>query len=319
MLQAVVYTTTGERLAPDNGQIDLTSPLTKITVMPAALPIDSTSLSIATPVDIPVTNDLRVIGLDVSHPEIAHPGDKLRISLVWQATDVPRQNYGLLIGLIGNDGPAYVVAPQPLVSASYPTTDWRRGETLQANYTLSLPPHLSSGEYTLALRLLDLATDEVISDHILQPLALEARPHEFSVPAPSHLLNLDFGTAIRLIGYDQPIISQVPGEVTVQVYWQALGEMSESYKVFAHLVDPTGTIVGQSDFIPGDESAPTTSWVTGEIITDTIRIQFPGAVPKGTYQMVIGLYSSESGVRLPIARGAGAENTFSLFEIAVGE
>lgn len=319
MLQAVVYTSTGRRLAPANGQIDLTSPLTKITVMPAALPIDSTSLSATTPVDIPVTNDLRVIGLDVSHPEVAHPGDKLRISLVWQAANVPRQNYGLLIGLIGNDGLVYVNAPQPLVSASYPTTDWRRGETLQANYTLSLPPHLSSGEYTLALRLLDLATDEVISDQILQPLAVEARLHEFSVPAPSHLLNLGFGTAIRLIGYDQPIISQVPGEVTVQVYWQALGEMSESYKVFAHLVDPTGAIVGQSDFIPGDEVAPTTSWVAGEIITDTIRIQFPRAVPKGTYQLVIGLYSSKSGVRLPIARGAGTENAFSLSEIAIGE
>ena len=318
-LQVVVYTTTGERLAPTNGQIDLTSPLTKIAVMPATLPIDSTSLSAKAPVEIPVTNSLRVIGLDVSHPDVARPGDRLRVSLVWQANSVPQQNYGVIFGLIGNDGLAGISAPQPLVSASYPTTDWRRGETLQANYTLPLPPHLSSGEYTLALRLLDLATGDVISDQMLQPLAVEARLHDFSVPDPSRLLNLDFGTTIRLIGYDRPIISQIPREVTVQVYWQALGEMSESYKVFAHLVDPTGTIVGQSDFIPGDEVAPTTGWVAGEIITDTIRLQFPKTVPKGTYQLVIGLYSNNSGVRLPIARGVGTEDAFTLSEIAIGE
>lgn len=318
-IQVIVYTTAGERLPPTNGQADLSSPLTEIQVTPAALPVDRAPLSISNPVDIPVTTDLRVIGLEVSHPTMARPGERLRVSLIWQAASAPKQDYGLTIGLIGEDGLVYVMAPQPLVSASYPTTEWRPGEILQAHYSLLLPPNLSSGDYTLGMRLSDLGTGKAVSEHVLQPLAVEARPHSFSIPSPAHQLNVDFGTFIRLIGYDRPIISQPPGEVTVHIYWQALAEMTESYKVFAHLVDATDTIVAQSDFIPGGGAAPTTSWVKGEMITDTIRIQLPEAVSGGTYHLVIGLYGSTSGARLPLAGDARGEDSLILSEVALNE
>jgi hypothetical protein len=107
--------------------------------------------------------------------------------------------------------------------------------------------------------------------------------------------------------------------VTVQVYWQALAEMSESYKVFAHVVDSTGTIVGQSDFIPRGGAAPTTSWISGEVISDTIRVQFPETASAQAYQLIIGLYSSTTGARLPVARDGGREDSLVLSEIKFGE
>lgn len=242
----------------------------------------------------------------------------MRVSLVWQAITAPQQDYGLVIGLIGEDGLAYATTPQPLVATNYPTSEWRRGEILQANYTLLLPPELASGDYTLAMRLLDLETGSTISDRALQPLAVEGRLRDFDVPDPSHLLNVDFGTTIRLIGYDEPTISDTD-QVTVQIYWQCLAEMTESYKVFAHIVDSADTIVAQSDFIPGGGSAPTTSWVRGETITDTIQLTLPETALHETHQLVIGLYNSVNGARLPVAHSAGGEDSLVLSEIVPGE
>jgi 4-amino-4-deoxy-L-arabinose transferase-like glycosyltransferase len=317
-LEVVVYNAAGERLVPARGKIDLTSPLAEITVVPATLPIEPESLAIGTPVEIPVTSDLRVIGMDLSHASIARPGDQVLVTVIWQAIGAPQLSYDLAMGLIGKEGLAYATSPQPLISASYPTNQWRPGEILKTHYTLSLPPGLESGNYNLAMRLLDSETGSIASEQILQPLMVEARFHSFAIPNPSRLLNVDFGTTVRLVGYDQPFVSE-GNHLTVQLYWQALAEMSESYKVFAHLIDPNGTIVAQSDFVPGGGVAPTTSWVSGEIITDTIQVSLPETAPNSMFQLVIGLYNSVSGVRLPVSPGVGNADSLVLPENISGK
>jgi|GEM_PF-2058961 len=317
-LKVVVYNTAGERLAPIDGLADLSSPLTQVTVMPTGLPVEPASLAIGTPVELPVTDNLHIIGIDLSPSTTARPGDQMRVSLAWQATSAPQQDYGLVLGLIGEDGLAYATTPQPLVATQYPTSEWRPGEILLANYTLLLPPSLTSGDYTLAMRLLDLETDSTISDQALQTFAVDSRLHDFGVPNPAHPLNVDFGTTIRLIGYDEPIISDT-GQVTVQIYWQCLAEMTESYKVFAHMVDSGDAIVAQSDFIPGGGAAPTTSWISGEIITDTLGLRLPETALHQTHQLVIGLYESVTGVRLPLAHSPGGEDSLVIPELLPGE
>jgi hypothetical protein len=76
-LRVVIYNTAGERLAPINAQVDLALPLAEITVTPAALPVDVTTLSIGTAVALPFTADLRVIGLDC--PATVHPGEQIDV------------------------------------------------------------------------------------------------------------------------------------------------------------------------------------------------------------------------------------------------
>lgn len=317
-LRVVVYNTAGGRLVPINGLADLSSPLMQVAVMPAALPVEPTSVAIGTPIALAVTDNLHITSIELSPSTTARPGDQVRVSLVWQAISAPQQDYGLVLGLIGEDGLAYATAPQPLVATNYPTSEWRRGEILKANYTLLLPPGLASGDYILAIRLLDLETGSMISDQALQTFAVESRLHDFGVANPSHLLNADFGTSIRLIGYDEPAISHT-GQVTVQVYWRALAEISESYKVFAHIVDSTGTILAQSDFVPGGGVAPTTSWLSGELITDTVQVSLPEVAMGETYHLILGFYSSTDGTRLPVRHGTGGEDFLILSEIIPGE
>jgi hypothetical protein len=163
-----------------------------------------------------------------------------------------------------------------------------------------------------------MSTGESLSDQILQPLTVEARPHVFATPHPARMLTVDFGEVVRLAGFDEPIISDSTHELEISVYWQALTGTSESYKVFAHLIDSDDRIVAQSDFIPGNGSAPTTSWIEGEIVTDTIRIELPETPQAATYRLVIGLYGSTHGARLPVVGGDG-EDYLVLSAITVGK
>lgn len=312
-LRAVIYDReTDARLIPADPQPDQSYTLAKIKVEPARLPVDLRSLSVGLPVEVQVADGLRIIGLDC--PSTVRPGRQTHVSLTWQAESAPGRDYSLALGLTGKSGPAYVAKPQP-VSASYPTAQWRPGETLQAHYTLLLPPDLPSGDYTLGLRLLDSTTGVVVAERALHPLKVEARTHTFTAPNPAHPLSADFGGVIRLLGYDQPAISQTADEATVQIYWQALAETAESYKVFAHLVDSNGAIVAQSDFIPQNGEAPTTSWVNGEIIGDAIRLQLPKDTPASTYRLIVGLYSETTGSRLPTSDNG---DSLLLTEVAHG-
>jgi len=323
VLRAVVYDATvgdgvsGRRLAPEGGELaDLSLPFIQIETTLAALPVDPASVAVGDQVDLPVTDDLQIVGVLLSSRQ-AKPGDQLRTTITWQALAKPRQDYGLVLGLADGETLEVTTELQPLASTSYPTSKWRTGELLQVNYPFLLPPDLTTGEYALIVQLVDLDTGDPVSEAQLQQLRVEARTHNFSDPTPSRRLEVDFGNSIRLLGYEEPLFAQADHILVVQLYWQALAEMTESYKVFVHVVDESGSILAQADVVPGEGSAPTTSWIKEEIIADTIRVSLPETMRPGRYRLLIGLYDSGTGQRLPLEGTEGIDTTLVLWEITV--
>ncbi|MGH2592699.1 MAG: hypothetical protein ACRDGG_04230, partial [Anaerolineae bacterium] len=90
----------------------------------------------------------------------------------------------------------------------------------------------------------------------------------------------------------------------VTLYWQARAETTTAYKVFVHILDSEGHLVAQADAVPVNGSRPTTGWLPREVITDQYIIALPGELPAGQYQIVVGLYDSETGARLKTSRGS---------------
>jgi hypothetical protein len=79
--------------------------------------------------------------------------------------------------------------------------------------------------------------------------------------------------------------------------------MTDSYRVFVHLVDEAGQIIVQSDAEPAGWQRPTTGWAVGEYIVDQHVLQLPDDhLPQGL-QLRIGLYETQSGDRLPAGDG----------------
>ena len=91
--------------------------------------------------------------------------------------------------------------------------------------------------------------------------------------------------------------------VRLNVLWQALKPLDEDYTVFVHAVDGEGTIWGQRDTEPQEGEYPTTEWRLGEIVQDRYELQIDVAGPREGYQLVVGLYDSETEERLRLPDG----------------
>lgn len=136
-----------------------------------------------------------------------------------------------------------------------------------------------------------------------------ARPaplSEADLQAIPHRLAVTFDEQIALLGYDVSASKVRPGEeLSVTLYWRAVGRVADDYSVFLHLLDENDVIVAQRDSFPGKGNFPTGRWIPGEAIADTYRLSVPEtAYAPGDCLLEVGLYLPETGRRLPVADGA---------------
>jgi hypothetical protein len=91
-----------------------------------------------------------------------------------------------------------------------------------------------------------------------------------------------------------------PGNaLTLSTEWQALRPLTEDYTVFFHALSSDGAMRGQHDSMPQAGAAPTSGWLPGVIVTDTMRLVLNSEAPAGPgYSYPIGLYLWQTGERL---------------------
>ncbi len=119
----------------------------------------------------------------------------------------------------------------------------------------------------------------------------------------------DFGP-IRLQRYALLTPQATAGQVLqLSLVWEALSPLDRRYKVFVHVLDADGHIVGQRDAEPsGGRLTPT--WQPGEEIVDHHGILILPGTPPGLHQLAIGLYDLETGQRLPLAGDGDDDRLF---------
>jgi len=81
--------------------------------------------------------------------------------------------------------------------------------------------------------------------------------------------------------------------------------LSQDYTLFVHVIGETGHTWGQRDAMPLNGQRPTTSWQTGEIISDGYTVAVDAAAPSNL-RIEIGWYLLETGERLPRRDGSTA-------------
>ena len=116
--------------------------------------------------------------------------------------------------------------------------------------------------------------------------------------APQQPLSIQLGELVRLRGYDLGSV-EAGAVVPLTLYWESLTAVSDSYKVFVHVLDGSGAIVAQIDRLPVNGLAPTTRWQAGDLIRDRYELALPAELPAGHYELRVGLYTEANG-RLPI-------------------
>lgn len=99
-----------------------------------------------------------------------------------------------------------------------------------------------------------------------------------------------------------------PGSpLRIALQWQTPVPIENSYAIFTHVVAADQTIVAQADGIPGGGLLPMTVWEPNQPITDRFAILLPVDLSEGIYEVRIGIYHPDSGLRLPVLSGAGSD------------
>ena len=259
---------------------------------------------------------LRLLGFDLPLAE-ANPGDDLAVCLYWQAVRDVSRDYVVVLQLRDASGSIWAQEQSRPAYGTYPTMLWEKGEVIRDWHDLPVSPDTPSGEYVLYA---GLARDgRLEGEEALSTVRVSGRARSYEIPLMEHELSWLLGDGVRLLGYDVDDGAR-PGEtLRLTLYWQCVAEMTESYTVFAHLLDVDNVIRGQVDRLPANGAAPTTGWLQGEVITDPYEIPIDREAPPGRYTVEIGMYDATTMERLPTfdARGAPQGDNVPLIHIEV--
>ncbi len=134
-------------------------------------------------------------------------------------------------------------------------------------------------------------------------LAVYAVPEAAVSAEIQHPLDLLLGDEIALLGYSISSSEVESGDILqLTLFWQASEPIEQRYKVFTHVLDGRSQIVGQRDAEPVGGTRPTTTWEDGEVIADNYGVLVLPGTPPGEHQLEIGMYSLETGERLPVSQ-----------------
>lgn len=237
-------------------------------------------------------------------------GGTIPLELFWRSREDSLEDYIVFTQLVDGEGRILAARESAPVDGGYPTTLWARGEIVRDQRELVIAANVPGGEYHLVVGLYHAASGERLRVKrwlfnaaqlfTLDTIAVQGRPVTFERPQGiQHPIEARLGEHVAFIGYDLSAESVPPGSTLIlTLYWQALGPVSQSYKVFTHLVGPHGKIWGQKDSLPGEGSLPTSGWVEGEYLVDSYQILVKPEAPGGEYVIEIGMYEESTGTRL---------------------
>jgi hypothetical protein len=254
---------------------------------------------------VPPGDDLQAcgtLGLWAVEPDrtVLAPGESIHLRWVWEALAETTEARQVQLSLENPAGSVVQTWEVPLSAAWWPTDRWRSGERWVGRPAIRLPGSLESGTYMLRGSL------PVCEPLFALPLQVVAPERVWTVPDSLTDTDWVFGSVIRLAGYSLSETSVDPGtSLNVNLAWQALDEIETSYRVFVHLVDDGGRLVGQHDGEPGDWTRPTTGWAGGEVVVETRTINVPADADPGRHTLRVGLYEA-GGRRLHLPDGSDA-------------
>jgi hypothetical protein len=138
----------------------------------------------------------------------------------------------------------------------------------------------------------------------------DSSPHTWSIFTPFALpsvpVSANFGEQIELLGYDLKPYSEDEPALYVTLDWRAVSTLTEDYTIFLHLTAPDGFVKAQQDQQPLAGLWPTSRWTQGDVVADHYRIPMHQGVQPGEYLLITGLYTPQTGQRMPLVDGPRA-------------
>jgi len=222
-------------------------------------------------------------------------GDDVTIEGEWNALLAPGTSFDTRWVLVAGDGAVVAEAEGPLAPGS-DTARWPRFTWVLSSVPMNLPSRLPAGTYGVQLEMVD-EDGRVVQCGEVSAIEVKPRPRRFEAPDPDHVQRAAFAGTISLLGYD---LTQDGERLHLTLWWRAERTSSQDLKRFVHLVDPeTQAIVAQDDAMPRNWTYPTTWWLPGEVVSETVSLGLADVRP-GSYRLAVGWYDPATMDRLPV-------------------
>ena len=244
----------------------------------------------------PAAAPLDVEALDV---RVRDDSNALDVQLAWTTRDPLTHNYKASLLLIDQAGNWLAQLDTQPGYGFLPSSQWLPGAAVDDWLALGLPPDLPrESPLALVARLYEVGTGKVVLTRRLGEIVLQGEEIVFQKNQPVFALPDDlapltavFDDRIQLEGYDLQQKSDNSWQLTL--YWKALEANSDEAVRFVHVFDPqTEEIVFQADGHPRSNSYPTSQWLEGEIVSDTLAIQLDES-QTGGYRIAVGFYRQD--------------------------
>lgn len=241
----------------------------------------------------------------ISPASQAAQGEALRVEMDWYLPAPPSLDYQLEWTLKNGSEVAQTWLTD--LAAGADLSAWNSeagcGVYVLAQHNLSIPKTFSPDTYTLSLALLDADHQTLVDAFNLGMVEISGRERLFDLPPIDRTLTATFGDEIQLQGYS---FEQQNDQLNLQLAWAAALEPTQNYKFFVHLYAPNNTdqVLRQIDAEPLGFTYPTSDWVAGEIVIETLSFDLSG-LAAGDYPIGIGWYRPSDFSRLSITSDAG--------------
>ena len=128
----------------------------------------------------------------------------------------------------------------------------------------------------------------------------------YQLPRPyEQAADVQFGDALRLRGFT---LQKTANSLVLTPAWDIHAQPTGDYRVFLHLLNQQGKRVAQIDVSPGGGDMPSTrTWQSGQQIAVPLPMPLSAELAPGRYQLIMGIYETESGVRLMPSGGTQAD------------
>jgi hypothetical protein len=269
----------------------------------------------------------RLLGYSVD-TDTVHPGGQMAVTLYWQALAPMTENYAVFVHLVNSAGALSAQRDTFPGLGNFPTSQWKPGDTFADTYRMDVGEaayapdetvvhvglYLPNGPRLTALK----ADGQGLGDSVsLSPVKLVPRVGEYP-----NSVQVNFGNKLTLLGYDMNARAVQPGEaISVTLYWQARAPMQLDYSVFMHLTSTNGEIPVKNDSLPYTSPKRTHRWTVGQVMKEVRALVIPDYVLPGLYNIDMGIFSVDTGDRLPIVAPDGhyISEEITLVQVRVGK
>ncbi|MDY7041634.1 MAG: 6-pyruvoyl-tetrahydropterin synthase-related protein, partial [Chloroflexota bacterium] len=234
-------------------------------------------------------------GVRLSAVQATPTDGALDLILTWWATRPIPANLMMSLRAVSADGTRLAQRDLQPGYGFLPTSLWPPGELVTDRLCLPFPEGTAPDQaVTLEIVLYDRYSG---TEFDTARVPLVESEHVYTEPQMQAWVDVDFGEAMQLLGYD---LVQNDGELRLTLHWRALSPMDVDYRVFVHLFDPaTEHIVAQFDGMPLHGTYSTSWWLPGEVLSDRITLSLAD-VPPGDYRLAVGVYDPATVTRLEI-------------------